>query len=189
MTANAHAYLVTFISGSGAFALLAIGSLLMRPVSLCLTALPDLERPLMARSIAAAQVTLARRNVTEFMTATAVVWLGTVVLTVAAVVWLPDFMLRGGYRTNEVLIVVGFWAAIMAVRTFRTPESVFLQSAGEFRALAHASMASGAVSFVLTLVLLLAFGPVASLTGILAGDIVMAVRIHSLSRAWRAAHG
>ena len=50
-TANAHAYLVTFISGPKAFAVLALGSLLMRPASLVLSALPDIERPRMARKI------------------------------------------------------------------------------------------------------------------------------------------
>ena len=50
MTVNAHAYLVTFISGTQAFALLAVGSLLMRPLSLVLSALPDLERPAIAPS-------------------------------------------------------------------------------------------------------------------------------------------
>ncbi|MGQ0741129.1 MAG: hypothetical protein ACT4OG_02360 [Alphaproteobacteria bacterium] len=189
ITANAHAYLVTFISGPGAFALLAIGSLLMRPVSLCLTALPDLERPLMARSIADSNIVLARRNVAEFTAATALVWLATAALAFAAIFFFPEFVLKAGYDANEVLIVVAFWAVIMAVRTFRTPESVFLQSAGEFRALAGASAASSAVSFALTLGLLFAFGPVASLAGILAGDAVMAAKIFSLSRAWRARRG
>ena len=39
VTVNAHAYLVTFIAGPGAFALLALGMLLMRP------ALAGAERP------------------------------------------------------------------------------------------------------------------------------------------------
>jgi hypothetical protein len=45
LTANAHAYLVTFFAGPQAFAVLAVGALLMRPVSLVLGALPDFERP------------------------------------------------------------------------------------------------------------------------------------------------
>src|SRR5256885_1534259 len=53
LTLNAHAYLVTFISGPGAFALLALGMLLMRPASLMQSALTDLERPTMARAIGA----------------------------------------------------------------------------------------------------------------------------------------
>ena len=52
ITVNIHAYLVTFISGAGSFALLALGMLLMRPASLVQSALPDMERPAMARAIA-----------------------------------------------------------------------------------------------------------------------------------------
>ena len=59
LTVNAHAYLVTFISGPGAFALLALGMLLMRPASLMQSALPDLERPVMTRAIAAARLARA----------------------------------------------------------------------------------------------------------------------------------
>ena len=56
LTVNAHAYLVTFISGPGSFALLALGMLLMRPASLVQSALPDLERPVMTRAIAASDI-------------------------------------------------------------------------------------------------------------------------------------
>jgi O-antigen/teichoic acid export membrane protein len=189
MTANAHAYLVTFISGPKAFALLAIGSLFMRPVSLCLTALPDLERPTMARQIAAGEFSRARRLVTEFRGATSVVWAVTVALAVVLLLWFPELVLKKGYDQLEALAVLGLWALIMAVRTFRTPESVFLQSAREFRALAGASVWSSLASLILTLGLLLTVGPIASLTGVLIGDLVMASRISSLSRAWRRRHG
>ena len=53
LTVNAHVYLVTFISGPGPFALLAVGQILMRPASLVQGALPDLERPRMTRAIVA----------------------------------------------------------------------------------------------------------------------------------------
>jgi len=185
MTANAHAYLVTFISGPKAFALLAIGSLFMRPVSLCLTALPDLERPTMARQIAAGEISRARRVVVEFRGAASIVWAATVALAVALLLWFPDLVLKRGYDQMEALAVLGLWALIMAVRTFRTPESVFLQSAREFRALAGASVWSSLASLALTLALLLVVGPIASLAGVLIGDLVMAARISSLSRAWR----
>ena len=189
MTANAHAYLVTFISGPKAFALLAIGSLFMRPVSLCLTALPDLERPVMARQIAAGEISRARRLVAEFRGATAVVWAATVVLSIIFLFWFPELLLKKGYDQAEVLTVLGLWALIMAVRTVRTTESVFLQSAREFRSLAGASVYSSVASLVLTLALLLVWGPIVSLGGVLIGDFVMATKISSLSRAWRRQHG
>jgi O-antigen/teichoic acid export membrane protein len=188
ITANAHAYLVTFISGPKAFALLAVGSLFMRPVSLCLTALPDLERPIMARHIAGGEVPRARRSVFEFRAATAVVWIVTATLAIVLLLWFPHLVLKSGYDQSEAFIVLGFWAAIMAVRIFRTPESVFLQAASEFRPLAGASVRSSVVSLVLTFALLLIAGPIASLGGVLIGDLVMAAKISSLSRVWRRGH-
>lgn len=188
MTANAHAYLVTFISGPKAFALLAVGSLFMRPVSLCLTALPDLERPIMARYITGGEVPLARHSVFDFRAATAAVWIATVALAIVLLFWFPHLVLKSGYDQSDAFAVLGFWAAIMAVRIFRTPESVFLQAAGEFRPLAGASMRSSIASLVLTLALLMVAGPIASLGGVLIGDLVMASRISSLSHAWRQRH-
>jgi putative peptidoglycan lipid II flippase len=71
----------------------------------------------------------------------------------------------------------------------RTPDSVLLQAAGEFQALARTTYLSSAVSVLSTLGLLLAFGPIASLAGILAGDLVMTAQILSLARRWRRRHG
>jgi hypothetical protein len=64
-----------------------------------------------------------------------------------------------------------------------------LQAAGEFRALARTTYLSSAVSVLATLALLLAFGPIVSLAGILAGDIVMTAQIHRAVRRWRRGHG
>lgn len=50
-TANAHAYIVTFVAGSKAFALLALGALALRPASLVLSSLPDIELPRIAIKI------------------------------------------------------------------------------------------------------------------------------------------
>jgi hypothetical protein len=77
----------------------------------------------------------------------------------------------------------------MAVRALRTPEAVMLQAAGEFKPLAGASVKSSAVSLVLTSLLLLAAGPVVSLSGVLLGEIVMALQIFAQARTWRARHG
>jgi len=189
MTANAHAYLVTFISGPQAFAVLAVGSLLMRPASLVLSALPDLERPAMARRLAAGDPAGALRSVKEFRTATGAIWLLTVLLAGALLMWFPQLILKKGYDETQIVVVVAISAAIVAVRTLRMPESVFLQAAGEFRALAGASMWSSLTSIAATLGLLLLAGPVFSLIGILAGDLVMTARIFGLTREWKLRHG
>lgn len=188
ITANAHAYLVTFISGPRAFALLAVGSLVMRPVSLVLTALPDVERPRMAREIAAGKFTDAFKCVKEFRTAAGAIWLAAVCLAGVILMWFPHILLKKGYDATEVAIAVGAWAVIMAVRTLRTPDAVLLQAAGEFKPLAGASKRSSIISILATLVLLLIAGPLASLGGILAGELAMMGSTRSLARGWKQAH-
>ena len=188
-TANAHAYVVTFIAGPKAFALLALGALVMRPASLVLSALPDIERPRMAKKIGMNDIAGAFRTMREFRYAATAVWLATLALAAAILCWFPDLLLKKGYDETQVLMVVALWGVILAVRTLRTPESVLLQAAGEFRALAGVSLWSSLTAVTLTLALLLAFGPIAALGGILAGDLVMTVRIHALTARWKVHHG
>jgi hypothetical protein len=189
ITANAHAYLVTLISGPASFALLALGSLMMRPASLVLTALPDMERPVMARALAAGKPADAFRSVKEFRTAAGAVWCGTILLAGALLLWFPHLILKRGYDETQVVVVIAIWAAIQAVRALRTPESVFLQAAREFRPLAKAGLWSSGASLAATLTLLMTFGPVASLAGILFGDLIMTQRIFAITKQWRLRHG
>jgi hypothetical protein len=189
VTANAHAYFVTFISGPRAFALLAIGSLLMRPVFLVLQALPDRERPTIARYLAHGDVGSANRTRMEFRLAAVAVWLGTVALAAGILHWDPQLFVRKGFEHAEVWLVVAIWSVIVAVRAARAPEAVFLQAAGEFNALARTGFAASLVSVIGTLVLLVLFGPIASLGGILGGELVNTVQIMALMRRWKASHG
>ena len=76
----------------------------------------------------------------------------------------------------------------MALRALRTPEAVLLQAAGEFRKLAGAGAWAGIVSMAATLLLLIMFGPVPALCGILIGDVVVTLRTFALYRAWKTAH-
>ncbi len=188
MTSNAHAYFVTFASGPKTFALLAVGSLMMRPVSLVLNALPDMERPVMARKIAAGDVKGAFRSVNEFRTAAGAMLLVTIALGAVVLTWFPHLIIKPGYDPAKVLGVFGFWIAISAVRTLRTPDSVFLQSAQQFSALARMGARACIVSLIATPILLFTIGPVASLGGILLGDIVGTAQTLALTRAWKQAH-
>lgn len=187
-TANSHVYIVTFVAGPKAFALLALGSLVMRPASLVLSALPDIERPRMALKIGTGDIKGAFRGVKEFRTAAVAIWLATLLLASALLIWFPHLLLKKGYDETEVMAVIAVWGAILAVRMLRTPESVFLQAAGEFKTLAGASLWASLVSIVMTLGLLVAAGPIAALGGILAGDLVMTANIFVLTRKWKRRH-
>lgn len=183
-TVNAHAYLVTFLCGPAAFAPLAAGALFIRPVQLVLAAIPDRERPIMARQLGRGDRAGVRRTVNHFRMAAGAVWIVTVTGSVALLLWIPQLVLRKGYDPAQALLVLAFFAAITAARSLRTPESVLLQSAGQFRPLAQASLWSSLVSLAATFVLLVAVGPVFSLAGILAGELVVTSRVLALSHRW-----
>ncbi|MDR3528484.1 MAG: hypothetical protein P4L57_14535 [Rhizomicrobium sp.] len=181
---NCHAYLVTFLCGPGAFGLLALGALFMRPASLVLGALPDIDQPLMTKRLAAGDVRGALRVVNEFRTAAGAVLAGTVLLAVLLVLFVPHLLLKH-YAVGDVWIVLAFWTAITALRAVRTPESVFVMATGAYSKLAWISGVSGAAALVVTLVLLLAAGPIYALGGVAAGEVVMLMMLYPINRRWR----
>jgi O-antigen/teichoic acid export membrane protein len=182
---NAHAYLVTFISGPHAFALLAVGALFMRPVSLVMTALPDAERPAMARALAQNKVSQAMRALFQFRMAGIAVLAATIALAIVILVWFPQLVIKNGYDARSIIAVVCMSTAIMAIKVARTPDSVFLQVLGEYKALSTASVRSSVVSIICVLTLLLTVGPLWSLLGILAGEAVGAHWVFVLMHRWR----
>ena len=155
LTVNAHAYLVTFIAGPGPFALLALGMLLMRPAALMQSALPDLERPLMTRQIAARDWRGLERTRRDFGFGLMAALLATLVLDAALLIWAPQLVLKKGYDLHEVVIVTSLCALIMAVRALRTPQAVHLQAAGLFKQLAMIGSVSSIVSLLSVLALLI----------------------------------
>jgi putative peptidoglycan lipid II flippase len=76
-------------------------------------------------------------------------------------------------------------AGMTGLRAMRTPQSVLLQAAGEFRKLTGPGLWSSAVSLIATFVLLMLVGPIAAPLGILLGEAVGTERTFALARAWR----
>lgn len=187
-TLNAHAYFVTLIAGPAAFALPALGMLLMRPASLMQSSLPDLERPAMMRAIAENDEKKLSRILRRFQWALLAVLAGTVIAAIAVLTLWPQ-LLPVHYEMDDVMLVLGFSAAIMAARSLRTPMAVLLQAAGEFKLLARIGAWSALVSVASTLALLLTLGPLTSLGGILAGDITILVTIWMMTRRLKLADG
>ena len=189
LTVNAHAYLVTFISGPGPFALLAVGQILMRPASLVQGALPDVERPAMTRVIAAKDRTGRARLLKDFRLVLLAVWAATAILAAAILVWAPQLLLKNTYSPSDALLVTALTGAIMLVRCFRTPPSTLMQAAGELKALAQIAAYTSAISIFLTLAFLLAWGPAASLFGILISEIIIVAMLNRTVAGWEARHG
>jgi O-antigen/teichoic acid export membrane protein len=189
MTVNAHAYLVTFVAGPGAFALLALGMLLMRPAALVQSALPDLERPAMTLQIAARDWRGLTRTSREFGAGLFAMLAATLTLDAGLLFWFPNLILKKGYSLHDVIIVAGISAAIMAVRCLRAPLAVLLQAVGAFKEMAAIGLKSSVVSIAATLALLLTVGPMMSLGGVLLGELVILYYCRTIVTTWEATRG
>jgi len=188
LTVNAHVYFVTFICGPSAFAHLALGMLLMRPASLMQSALPDLERPAMARAMAAKDRTALSRIQRHFTFGLGAAWIANILLCVALLAFFPALVVKKSYSMENVIAVASICTVIMAIRALRTPLAVFLQAAGRFKELANIGAVSAGVSLAATLTLLLMAGPIASMGGIVLGELVILARCYTGVRDWKLAH-
>jgi hypothetical protein len=112
-------------------------------------------------------------------------WGLNVVLCVGLLTFFPELVLKKGYSAHAVTIVVAISAVIMLLRALRTPLAVLLQAAGEFKPLAGLAIQTGMISLVATATLLLAFGPIASMGGVLIGEIVVVARCVALVARWK----
>jgi O-antigen/teichoic acid export membrane protein len=188
-TANAHAYMVTFLLGPSAFAPLSASALLIRPIGVVMTALGDFERPRMAKLIHAGEEDDAAQLMLPFRLALAGTWLCTALAALALMLYAPRLIFPARYATDYLAEAAAIWMIVAAVRVARTPESVMLQAAGRFRPLALASVYSSVVSVALVAALLFSSGALFSLFGILIGETVFAIWIRRLARDWRRRQG
>ena len=143
----------------------------------------------MARAIAARDFAGLERIRRHFTWGLSAAWLANLALCALILTFFPALVLKKGYAIHDAALVAAICAAVMAVRALRTPLAVLLQAAGEFKALAGVGAMSGLVSVMMTLALLLAFGPMASLGGVLLGELVILLRLRVMVRRWRIAHG
>ncbi|WP_441234167.1 hypothetical protein [Bradyrhizobium sp. 930_D9_N1_4] len=184
-TANAHAYIVTFILGPTAFAPLSASALLIRPISVVMNALTDFERPQMARQLDAGSFDGALHSLRTFRIAMIGIWALTAVAAVALIALAPRLVFPERYAIDYVAAAAALWMAVAGMRSLRTADSVLLQAGGVFRELAYASMISSGVSVLAVIALLFWVGPLWSIAGILIGEVVYAAWIWREAALWR----
>jgi O-antigen/teichoic acid export membrane protein len=162
--------------------------LLMRPASLTQSALPDLERPAMARAMAVGDMPALSRIQRHFTFGLAAAWMANILLCVALLAFFPALVVKKSYSMENVVLVASICTFITAIRALRTPLAVLLQAAGRFKELARIGAVSAAVSLAATLALLLMAGPIASMGGIVLGELVILARCYAGARDWKLAH-
>jgi O-antigen/teichoic acid export membrane protein len=183
-TTNAHAYLVSAFAGPAAFAPLAAAALFLRPVSLAITSLTQLERPSLSRAIARRDVTKARAISRTFLIVLLAIWFVVAALALGLLLVRPDLLAGQHYDPAEIRLAFALLAAVALFQVVMTPASVFLQAAKEFRMLAMASVTASVFSVLLAGGALAVAGPVYSLIGIIAGKAVMTLQVIRRSLKW-----
>jgi O-antigen/teichoic acid export membrane protein len=187
-TMNTHAYLVTLIAGPAAFAPIAAATLFMKPIAMCANSLTQLERPAMARAIAAGDLGEALRRTRHYRWAIMLVWLITVTAAAVILIWFPRLILSESYDLTIVITATVLWACIEGIQSWLVPDAALLQAADRFRLLASVTVRSCIVTIIVVFLLLVFVSPVASLGGVLAGEIILACSFAAFRRAWRSGH-
>jgi O-antigen/teichoic acid export membrane protein len=177
LTSNAHAWLVTVWAGPAAFAPIAAASLLFRPLMVALTALTQLERPAIAKYLAQRNFAATKATLKQFRTVALLGWLSTALLAIILVSFRPELIFKQNYFDAPILTAVFLTGACLLLVAWRTPESTFLQADSQFRVVAFASIFSGGIAVLLTVLTLMFFSPVYTLFAVLAGQLYLALKL------------
>lgn len=184
-TVNAHTYILTFLAGPAAFAPVAASALTIRPVGVASNALTEFERPQIARHLAADDHVAAHRSTRFFLVILVLGWLASAAAAVVLFALDPYLLFPKDYTRDVLVLGTVLWMTVALLRQLRTPDSVLLQAAGCFRALAGASFASAVVSVIAVTACLLLGGPVWSIAGLAAGEIVCGACLWWQARAYK----
>jgi len=186
-TANAHAYLVTLLSGPRQFAPLAASALLIRPITVAMNAMTEFERVRFARDYAARHITEMLKGLHSFRVVLAIAWLGSAGLAALIFVTRPHLVFPSFPDLRPLVWATLLWMLIAGVRAARTPDSALLQAVGSFKSLAFASVSSAGASILLVWVVLTQYGPLWSIVGILVGECLFAWNIIAIRHRWQQA--
>jgi hypothetical protein len=181
-TTNAHAYLLTLFLGPAAFAPVAASALLIRPIGVVVNALTEFERPRVARQIGRGDLDTALGTVRFFHAVLTLAWVVSALAAGVVLQFAPALVFPAGYDQHFLRTGTALWMAVALVRQWRAPGSALLQAGGQFRALAHASMASCAVSVVAVAVFLWFGGALLSIAGVLLGETVCTAWVRRQAR-------
>ncbi len=182
MTSNGHAYLVTFMAGPQAFAPIAVAALFWRPLTVVLPSLMLIERPIMARQLAKEDVDGARATARSFLRIVLTILAGNVVLAVAVALVFHDKVASLPYEASTLYTACSLWFIVVLIQSMRIPASSLIQAARQFKPLAQTSLIAAPVTMLVAAGIIYAVSPIASIVGIIAGEVVMTALVFRLTR-------
>lgn len=184
-TANSHAYIVTAIAGPSGFAPIAIAQLFFRPVAVCVTALTQLERPRMARAIGEGDYAKAITAERHFLMAVIAAWTMTAIAVTVIITEFPHLISKPSISFPTVVTGVLLCAVLTLIQCTQAPASVLIQSRGEFKKLAFASVFSSGIGVGGATLMCLLVAPVWSLAGVALAQFVLWVYIRMINQGWK----
>ena len=190
IVSQAHALIVTSVSGPGAFAPLAAGMVLFGPVRVALLTWQNMVKPELALALSNNQGEAVKRQIRK-----TVLLVGVAVLVFAACLWLAwpyinHWLYSKEYADQPMGYIVCMWTVITFFAAIYNAPSAALQAMKDFRVLAMASVYGAIISGVLVSLLLFFYNPASTLLGIIAAECFMAfyiirIMLHHLKEDWQ----
>ena len=184
LTANFHSYLVVLGSGSAAFAPLAAAMLFFRPLAVVLGSLLQSERPMLVKAQNAGnhqQVQQLRASISNIAI---VAFSGNGLVLFLIFMFWPAWLWPESATRNESAWALMLWSLIALLRALRASISAWMQAADQFQPLARVTYLSAAWTIPAVLFCWWLAGPVASLLGVLSGEVLLYILLWRAKRKW-----
>jgi hypothetical protein len=177
VTANFHQYVLMLLQGAAALAPVAAAGLFLRPMTLVQSSLAQIERPRLARAVAAADWPGLQRIWRSFLWLSAWAFLLNL-LAILILLWLAPAWLWPDLLTLPHFIACGGFVALAALlRSLRGPASTLLQAFDQFHFLASVTWRASLATVPLVLLGLYAGGIYGALLAMLLGECAVAIPI------------
>lgn len=177
VTANFHQYMLMLLQGAAALAPVAAAGLFLRPMTLVQSSLAQIERPRLARAVAAADWPGLQLIWRSFLWLSACAFMLNL-LAILILLWLAPAWLWPDLPTLPHFIAcAGFVAAAALLRSLRGPASTLLQAFDQFHFLARVTWRASLFTVPLMLLGIYSGGIYGALFVMLLGECAVAIPI------------
>ena len=107
---------------------------------------------------------------------------GNVLLVAALAFFYHDKVKSLPYEASTLYLAGGLWFVVIFLQSLRIPAGTLIQAAKKFRELAKTSLIAAPVTMLVAAIIIHFVNPVASILGIIAGELVMTSLVFRLSR-------
>jgi hypothetical protein len=172
-TANFHSYLVVLSAGSIAFAPIAAAMLFFRPLAVVLGSLQQSDRPLLVQALHSGELPLVLQIIHHLRKTALSAFFCNALIILLVYLLVPNWLWPQSSTRTEFAVALLLWSLIALCRALRSSATALMQAADQFAPLARATYWSAALTIPAVLCCWWLAGPVASLLGVLSGEIVL----------------